>query len=136
MTTALEQLLRIAHTGTECVLISDCYDLTADSETLLFQLSRHNQVTLFWIIDRLEQHFPRMDHFSISDGRQKTLLSINKSAQERYHRHFLDKQQAIQARCQRSGVTLIPAITTLPPVSLLRPASPGTRKRSGRSPSP
>lgn len=118
--TALEQLLRIAHTGTECVLISDCYDLDADCEALLFRLSRHNRVSLFWIVDRLEQHFPRIDNFCVGNGRQKTLLSTNNNTQERYHQQFLDRQQTILERCQRSAVNLFTARTDTPLTDLLK----------------
>ncbi len=59
---ALQQLLRIARKGTDCVLISDCYDMNEEIEELLFLLSKHNQISLFWLVDPLEKQFPQLNN--------------------------------------------------------------------------
>ncbi len=104
---ALKQLQRITRSGTECVLISDFYDLNNECEKLLFQLSRHNTLKLYWIIDALEQHLPLLSEVTVSDGQQRTSLSINQKLQFDQQQQFIKKQAYLREICQRLSIPLI-----------------------------
>ncbi len=109
---ALKQLQRITRSGTECVLISDFYDLTTECEKILFQLSRHNTLKLYWVIDALEKHLPILSEVTISDGQQRTSLSINQKLQSGQQQQFIKKQEFLREISQRLSIQLIEVDTT------------------------
>lgn len=102
----LQQLLRIAKSGTECILISDFYDLDESCEKQLYLLARHNPVKLYWVIDPLEKTLPLLPYITLSDGKRKSIFSIGKKEQKQ-HQHLFDKKwQNISELCMRLGIIL------------------------------
>jgi uncharacterized protein (DUF58 family) len=103
----LRQLQYITHSGTECIVISDCYDLDTDCEKILHQLSRTHSVALYWLIDPLEKRLPPLENITLSDGDKKKTVSIDKRSQKKQYQQFIDKQQAIEALCRRLAIELV-----------------------------
>jgi uncharacterized protein (DUF58 family) len=103
---SLKQLLRVARTGTDCVLITDGYDLNDDCEEVLFQLSRHNNIILYWLFDPMESALPSLPIITVSDGDNKSTLSINKNQQIHFHQRFIEKQTYIQQLCRKFSIQL------------------------------
>lgn len=89
---ALEHFKRIATSGTECIVISDFYDIDAHSEKYLYQLSRHHPVTLFWLVDPLEKTLPLMPSLTISNGVNKRVITINKKNQKQQLARYDNKR--------------------------------------------
>jgi len=94
----LQQLVQTSATGTNIYIISDFYDLDARCEKLLFQLSRHRKVTLLWVADQLEQSLPSNTNLSISDGNNSLKLTVQKTAKEKFHQQFIEKEKNIKNR--------------------------------------
>ncbi len=97
----LQQLVQTSPTGTSIYIISDLYDLDERCEQLLFQLSRHRKVTLLWVVDQLEQSLPSNTNLSISDGNSSLKLTVQKTAKEKFHQQFIEKEKNIKALAER-----------------------------------
>ena len=104
---ALQQLQRIARTGTECILISDCYDIDESSIKLLYQLRKHNHLTLYWLTDPLEQNLPDIRQLTVSNGHEKSTVALQKLQRQNYQHTFLQKQSELQRLCQQHEIQLI-----------------------------
>ncbi|MGH1485941.1 MAG: DUF58 domain-containing protein [Cellvibrionaceae bacterium] len=109
---ALKQLIRVSNTGTECILISDFYDLDHDCEKLLFQLSRHNHVVLYWVTDNLEKTLPLLPSITVSNNQEKQTIPIDKNQQNLHHKSFLKKRHYLKNIAQKISIPLIEVNTT------------------------
>ncbi|MFT6386793.1 MAG: hypothetical protein ACJAUP_000161 [Cellvibrionaceae bacterium] len=105
---SLQQLHRIAKSGTECIIISDFYDLDTNCEKQLYSLARHNPVSFYWLIDPLEKMLPALPHIILSDGKEKSLFSIGKKQQRQQAKLFNNKHKNISGLCIRLGIKLMP----------------------------
>lgn len=110
----LQQLQHITHSGTDCIIISDCYDINTESEKLLFQLSRTHSVVLYWLVDPLEKTLPHIENITLSDGQEKHTFSIDKKIQNQQYQHFNDKQKVVEDLCLRLSIQLIVVDISLP----------------------
>ena len=100
MSDALKRVIHTTQTGTEIVIISDCYDLDADCEKQLFYLSRHHRVTLLWVVDQLEMALPNTAKVTISDGQNVSQLALQRSISEGFSARFAAKEARLQQLCQ------------------------------------
>ncbi len=114
LTQGLQQLQHITHSGTECIIISDCYDVDLESEKSLFQLSRAHSVVLYWLVDPLEKTLPSIENITLSNGQEKHTLSIDKKFQKQQHQRFADKQKAVEDLCLRLSIQLVVIDISLP----------------------
>lgn len=105
---SLQQLHRISRSGTECIIISDFYDLNKDCEKQLYLLARHSPIKLYWLIDPLEKTLPLISQLTLSDGKEKTLFSIGKKQQQEQATLFHDKHQLLSDICIRLGIAFNP----------------------------
>ncbi|MFT6968915.1 MAG: hypothetical protein ACJA1S_001642 [Cellvibrionaceae bacterium] len=110
----LKQLQHITHSGTECIVISDCYDLDLDCEKILHQLSRAHSIALYWLVDPLEKTLPSLENITLSDGYQKKTVSIDKKSQKKQYQQFTDKQKIIESLCRRLSIQLVIVDISLP----------------------
>ncbi|MFT6791803.1 MAG: hypothetical protein ACJA04_001016 [Cellvibrionaceae bacterium] len=106
LVSALEQLFHTVRKGAEIVMITDGYDLDADAQAWLFRLRRHNQVSLYCLFDPLEKKFPNLGEIAISDGRQKTSLTVDKSSSTAYQQLFTQRRQLLVDLSQKVGIQL------------------------------
>lgn len=110
----LKQLQHITHSGTECIIISDCYDLDIACEKILHQLSRAHAITLYWLIDPLEKTLPSIENITLSNGHDKQTFSIDKKTQKKQYQQFTDKQEMIESLCRRLSIQLVIVDISLP----------------------
>lgn len=105
---SLQQLHRIARSGTECIIISDFYDLNKDCEKQLYLLARHSPIKLYWLSDPLEKTLPLISQLTLSDGKEKSLFSIGKKQQLEQATLFHHKHQTLSDLCIRLGIVFNP----------------------------
>jgi uncharacterized protein (DUF58 family) len=115
----LERIIHNTQTGTQVFIISDCYDITPQCEQLLFQLSRHHQVTLLWVVDQLEESLPNSAKVHISNGRTQTPLWLQKNTSTTYAKQCVEKQQQLTAMTQKLGIRLYKASVQTPPIEII-----------------
>jgi len=118
---SLLRLRRVARPGSLVFLLSDFRDLDERSELHLSQLSRHNDVVMFFIYDQLESMLPAAGLYRVGDERQTVILdSANVAAREQYRKKFMARRDALQALCRRHGICFIECATTESPLQRLR----------------
>lgn len=116
---SLQQLNRIGRSGTECIIISDFYDLNQDAEKQLYLLRRHNPVTLYWIVDPLEKSLPKLQQVTLSNGIHKTSMTVDSAVQKVQTDLFRKKQEAINSLSIRLNINFIQLETNQPLDNLL-----------------
>lgn len=109
MSELLKRIIHSTQTGTEIVLISDCYDLDTECEKHLFHLARHHQITLLWVVDQLEMALPNTPKITISNGQSISQLPLQRALSERFSHAFAAKETALKQLCQRLRIRFIKA---------------------------
>lgn len=106
-TNSLEQMLgevrRISKPGTSIYIISDCSDWTENCDKQLALISRHCNLSLLHISDRLEHELPANGAYPFSDGNTRIVLSGAKQAKQ-LALHFAQKQQTLRDTCKKYKV--------------------------------
>lgn len=105
---ALLRLRRVAKPGSIVVLISDFYNMDADSEQHLSRLSRHNDILAYHICDPLELGPPKPAIYAITDGKKQILMDTTLDA-VRFSYQFYCEQRiaALKAQCKRLHIQYI-----------------------------
>jgi uncharacterized protein (DUF58 family) len=109
MSDCLKRVIHTTQTGTDIVLISDCYDLDDECEKQLFYLSRHHRITLLWVVDQLEIALPKTAQITVSDGHTTRQLPLQHSLTQQFSQHHQAKKAALLQLCQRLRIRLIKA---------------------------
>ncbi|MFQ5597420.1 MAG: DUF58 domain-containing protein [Nitrospiria bacterium] len=110
---ALLRLRRVARPGSLVFLISDFRSIGTDSESHLAQLSRHNDVVMIFIYDRLEVSLPPPGLYRICDRtRELTLDTSAPPFRERHQERFRQREAILRSLCRRYGITCIPCATS------------------------
>ena len=118
---ALSRLRRVTKPGSLIFLISDFRGFDEQSESVLTQISKHNDVVMLFIHDPLEQQLPDEGIYRMSDGRQ--VLPIDTSdviARDDYQTSFLEKQESLESVCKRHSLSFISISTQDDPLEKLR----------------
>ena len=116
---ALLRLRRVAKPGSILVLVSDFYNLGADSAQYLSRLCSHNDVLAYHICDPLELAPPKPQQYAITDGRQSLLLDTSLDAVRfEYQFHCEQRITELRAQFKRLGIQYIQvtAETNLPTI--------------------
>ncbi|MCC5791378.1 MAG: DUF58 domain-containing protein [Legionellaceae bacterium] len=93
---------RVMRPGSTLVIISDAYQLDADSERHLRRLRQHNLVLFYHICDPLELAPPPPAPYVLTNGQQELLLDNRQRAiQQRWVQECQQRQQQVEALCQR-----------------------------------
>ncbi len=111
---ALIRLRRVAMPGSLIFLFSDFRGLTETDQTHLTQLSRHNDVTLFFLHDPLERSLPPpQGRYPVSFGQaQPRLLHVNNpQLRAEYAAHFQKRLEQLTTLCRTLGALLISCST-------------------------
>ncbi|MFT5117905.1 MAG: hypothetical protein ACI9NY_001438 [Kiritimatiellia bacterium] len=115
----LERIIHSTQTGTSVYIISDYYDLDEHCEKLLFQIARHHQVTLLWVVDQLEMSLPNVPQLSISNGQSTTPMPLHQKAKQAFEQQFVAKQERLTQLCQRLRIRLVKAPVQTPPMDIV-----------------
>lgn len=118
---ALEELRRITRPGSNLFLVSDFQGFGEEGEKHLFQLSRHNDISAIQVYDPLEQQLPPAGTYSITDGRDRSLLvTDNQTTRQRFQENFTDKTARLRERLGPMGIPLLQISTLDSPLYYLR----------------
>jgi len=118
---ALEELRRITRPGSNLFLISDFQGFGAAGEKHLFQLSRHNDISAIQVYDPLEQQLPPAGAYSITDGRDRSLLLTGDQAmRRRFQQNFASKTALLKERLGSMGIPLLQVSTVDAPLYYFR----------------
>lgn len=105
---SLLRLRRVTRPGSIVVLISDFYQLDAESEKHLAFLATHNVVLAYHVCDPLELAPPPPDRYAVTNGSEDLLLDLTVKSVRRNYQHFCEaRTQMVQAVCQRSQTQYI-----------------------------
>lgn len=114
-------LLRIAKPGSAIFFISDLNGFNEDTEKLFFHISRHNDMTVLFPYDELENKLPSKGYYNFSNGQRRfRLFTGDKQLRQRYEQRFSQHYQHLQDRLGRLGIALIPVATHDSPLSTLQ----------------
>ncbi len=106
----LEKLLPVCRPGTGLSLASDFHDLDERCFKLLYQLSRHADLTLFMLYDPLERQLPHNDQLWVTDGQRRQRLS----AATDQHGLIDSRIAMLESRCSPLGISVINLATDEP----------------------
>jgi len=125
LTEALRRLRRVARPGSLIYILSDFYDIDADTRLHLQRLRQHSDIVACQVVDALEIHAPPPGRYGIGDGRHTTVMDTRSSArQTAYDRYFARHHQDVRELMRACKVPLIRLATTDDVVERLRGSQP------------
>jgi uncharacterized protein (DUF58 family) len=121
LTEALRRVRRVARPGSLIYILSDFYDLDADTRLHLQRLRKHSDVVACQVVDALEIHAPAPGRYGISDGRHTSVLDTRSAArQAAYEHYFARHHQDVRELMHACAVPLIRLATTDDVIERLR----------------
>ena len=105
---ALVRLRRVAKPGSLILLISDFRDFDQQAESVLTQISQHNDVMLLFVHDPLEAALPEAGVYRVGDGQQ--IIPIDTSSRklrEQYANAFHQREQQVKSMCMRHRMNFV-----------------------------
>ena len=119
--TTLLEVKRVAKPGTQIFLISDFHDLQDEAEILIYDLSRHCEITAIQIYDPLEERLPKADIYKVTNG----IDNIQFDTRNRHTRkYYLDQFSSYKDRVQRIfnkfGIPVLVSSTADEPLPILQ----------------
>jgi uncharacterized protein (DUF58 family) len=124
LTGALRRLRRVARPGSLIYVLSDFYDIDADTRVHLQRLRQHSDVVACQVLDALEIHAPAPGRYGISDGRHTAVLDTHSTARKAaYERYFAQHHQDVRELMRACAVPLVRLATTDDIVERLRASS-------------
>lgn len=131
MLEALADVRHIAKTGHSIYLVSDFHDLDDSGLRQLYDLSRHNSVTAFSVYDALERELPEAGNYTISDGRNETLLNTGSSQRrQQYRSEAQQRAESLRSDLGRLGIPLAEVSTQDNAIDTLARLFQRTRRRT------
>lgn len=118
---ALMRLRRVVKPGSLIFLVSDFRGFDEQCESVLTQISKHNDVVMLFIYDPMEQDLPAEGVYRIGNGRQVFPIDTsNPVARSDYHQGFVEKQHYLESVCTRHSLSFISVSTQDEPLQSLR----------------
>ena len=105
---ALMRLRRVAKPGSLIFLISDFRDFDDQAESVLTQISQHNDIMLLFVYDPIEALLPDAGVYRV--GNQQQVLAIDTSsdsARQAYATKYAQKTQELKNMCKRHRMGFI-----------------------------
>ena len=102
MAHTLEETRRITRPGTAIFVISDFHDFDQAAAKQLTSLSKHTDITLIQVIDKIEQQLPLQGRLAISDGESKRTISMDHDLREAYLAKMQQQQDALRKAIVRA----------------------------------
>jgi uncharacterized protein (DUF58 family) len=115
-----EECRRLTRPGTALFVLSDFSDFNDEAAKQLSALGRHAEITLFWIIDRLEFDLDLKGRLGMSDGQSTRSVDFSAELRDRYRADRLAQQDRLEQAARQSRARLVPIDTSQDPVSFLR----------------
>jgi uncharacterized protein (DUF58 family) len=118
---ALIRLRRVVRPGSMVFLLSDFRNLDDGAWSQISRLSRHNEVVLIFIYDRLESMLPAPGRYRVSNGTDEVLLDTHDQHwSESYHQRFIDHHNRLDNLARANGIHLMSCSTEEDPVAVLQ----------------
>jgi len=117
---ALARLRRVAKPGSLIFLISDFRNLGDQARSHITQLSRHNDIVMFFIYDILEKSLPSDGQYLVQHQDHKLRFSSRKDNQTHYHQHFTERLDSLKTFARKHGISFIECSTQHDPLSQLQ----------------
>lgn len=117
---ALARLRRVARPGSLVFLFSDFRNLGEQALSHITQLSRHNDIVMFFIYDTLEKALPSSGQYLIEHEDNKLRFSTNDQSQTQYHQHFTDRVDALKDFAIKHRISFIECSTEQDPIVQLQ----------------
>lgn len=118
---ALGELIRLSKHGAMICMISDFSQATPETDKLIHNLARHNELVVFQISDPLEKTLPPQGLYPISNGREVTWLNTQGATlRSQYQAQIQQRDAHLKSICQSNKTTLIPVTTGDSPVHILQ----------------
>ena len=104
----LSRLRRVTKPGSLIFLISDFRGFDQQAESVVTQISKHNDVVMMFLHDPMEKQLPGEGIYRIGDGREVLPIDTsNAAARAEYSESFLEKEQALESVCKRHSLSFI-----------------------------
>lgn len=116
---ALARLRRVARPGSLIFLISDFRQLGEKARSHITQLSRHNDIVMFFIYDLLEAQLPQAGNYLVQHQQTKFMFSCNSDSRQQYQQHFLQRRDELQDFARKHGISFLQCRTDQDPVARL-----------------
>lgn len=98
----LVRLRRVSKPGSLIFLISDFREFDYQAESVLTQLSRHNDVVMIFVYDPLEQRLPESGYYRLSNSRDILAIDTsNQKVRQEYENKFLQRRHYLEQMCHR-----------------------------------
>lgn len=121
LSAAFSALRRVARPGSLVIVISDFLGFNRAAQSYLAGVARHNEVLALNISDPLERELPPPGHYRlVSADREMAIDTYARQARVDYHDAWTQRQEALEAFCQRHRVHLMPMSTDDDPVACLQ----------------
>lgn len=117
---ALARLRRVARPGSLVFLISDFRNLGEQALSHITQLSRHNDLVMFFIYDTLEKSLPASGQYLIQHQDKKLRFSTNTQSKDQYHQHFIDRVDELKDFARKNRISFIECSTEQNPIDQLK----------------
>jgi uncharacterized protein (DUF58 family) len=118
---AMIRLRRVARPGSLIILLSDFVHFDAATELNLAQLSRHNELVMMHIYDRLEAELPPPGNYRLSDGADEVILDTADAEYRRvYAGRFNHHLEHVRGLARRYRTTFLSCRTDEDPAQVLR----------------
>jgi len=118
---ALARLQQVARPGSLIFLLSDFRDLDGTAITRISRLSRHNDVVMIHIHDRLERDLPPAGHYRMSDGAAEVLLdTFDRVLVTAHRRRFQERLEQLRGLARKHGINLLSCGTEDDPLEVLK----------------
>ncbi|NOZ53631.1 MAG: DUF58 domain-containing protein [Gammaproteobacteria bacterium] len=99
---ALARLRRVSKPGSLLLLMSDFRGIDEQSESVLTQLARHNDVVMLFIHDPLEKNLPPAGFYRLGDHQKSLLIDTSdRNACQQYQTRFAQHVNDLKDMCKR-----------------------------------
>jgi uncharacterized protein (DUF58 family) len=117
---AFSRLQRVVHPGSLVCMISDFRGFDKESESLLTQIARHNDVVLIHVHDPLESRLPQKGQYRLTDGdRNLDIDTTSEQFQQNYHARFSHRINRLESFCQTHRIQWLQCRTDQSPSDML-----------------
>lgn len=112
MATALMRVKRAIRPGSLLFVISDFANFDDNSQAIVRQISKHNDIIINFIYDILEKLAPKSGLYAINDGKNhKQLNTYSKKNRKLYEQYFNDKNNFLTEFCYHNHLVFMPVRT-------------------------
>ena len=118
---SLTRLRRVTRPGSLIFLISDFRGFDRQSESVLTQIARHNDVVLIMVHDTLEAALPQAGMYRVGNGELVMPIDTsNHKACQHYQQQFNQRMDTLKTLCKVQGMNFISLATHQEPLAILK----------------